>query len=533
MIWRGYGMANTRKKRNKLSIYLLKDGHTNKENFLLDGALKEQDLGNGIVVYKTQIPSRTPSWVSDFFNNKIDDLYTSGAGAIVKIPMEIGNKNKTFLLSFGYGFSKIDTSTCEERFGLKIALNAGNTDMIRSISRKSISATPKISLEQLARLEPLSSFGVDVDQDIMQSLVLSSNNVDEYGKTIVGGISLQINSTKTINDIKELLPKIYKDYTLDDYKSKGYDWIDNVSPVRDKGQIELLNTDLVTAFNNYSEDDNRGLVAAPPDLVKWDDVMGFSNNGREKSGMYDDINISSYKPEAGEDADIGYIKSANVFLWKSTSDSSLERWSLFKCLVFDVAVDDRHYLLNNGKWYEIDQNYANSIDKWYKGLTIVESTLPEYNKISEDGKLAHSEKSYNESVNDHDVLDRDLIEVGNMKNIEACDLYKDRNFIHIKIFTGSSAPISHLLAQASISARLFFSEKTFRSEINKKITVKLSDEEVSRPTRDDYTITLGVITNKDNLELPFFSKINLKAFYTQLRLMGIDNIVIERIKGNW
>ena len=521
-----------RKKRNKLAIYLLKDDRVTDGKFLLDAGLEKTELDDGVVVYKVQIPNNEPSWQREFLQNKVEEFYKSGTGAIVKVPVEIDGEAKTFLLTFGYGFSKVNGGACEEQFGIRTALNIGDTEQIRAINRKTISATPKISLEQLAKLEAFSSFGVDVEQDMMQSIVLASKKPDEYGRTIVGGSSLHVSSPKTVSDIKDLLPEIYKAYKSDTYKKNGYGWVDNISPVKDKDQIALLDASLLDAFNGYTDDDKKGLTASPPDLIDWEDVMGFSSSGRSNADINDEIDITAYNSE--EDLnDIEQLKGKNVFLWKNSSDSAIDQWALYKCLNFEVEIGGAHFLLSNGKWYEISKDYATDVDSWYENLSKTDSTLPEYSKVTKDGKNVHSEGAYNATCVGYECLDRNLVSLGNNKKIEACDLYKDKNFIHVKIFDGSSAPISHLLSQAAISAKLFISDENFREKLNEKLTTKLEVGQIANPTRTEYTITLGIITNKDSLELPFFSKINLRSMITQLNLMGLENVKIERIKGNW
>ena len=57
-------------------------------------------------------------------------------------------EQKEFLLSFGYGFHKVNLAACEERFGLKVVINAGNLKSgIKSIDRKNLSSSPKLSRE--------------------------------------------------------------------------------------------------------------------------------------------------------------------------------------------------------------------------------------------------------------------------------------------------------------------------------------------------------------------------------------------------
>lgn len=466
----------------------------------------------------------------NFLQNKVDGFYSNVTGAVVKVPLNIDGAVRVFLISFGYGHSKINMGACEEQFGLRTALNIGDVEQVRSISRRNISATPKLALEQLAKQESLSSFGVDIEQDIMQNIVLASTDKDKYGQTLVGGTSLRLTTSDNIDCINRLLIDLYKNYKLESYKQRGYGWIDNIFIVRDKERISMLDASLLDAFVDYTDDDKHGLTIAPPDILDWEDVSGFSSSTKRAVHIKESIDIRDY----GEIDNIDQIQTKNVFMWSESHDCVIKQWPLYRCLNYEVDMDEAHYVLTNGKWYEIKQDYASEIENWYNSLSIRDSKLPPYKKIlGSDGNMVHSEQHYNQQCTEFQCLDCDYVYFGANRKIEACDLYKDNNFIHVKIYDGSSAPISHLVAQAMNSAKMFLSDSNFRKNLNDKLEYKLSDKQLAFPSRDDYTVTLAIITNKDKLNLPFFSKINLKSFFAQLELIGIRNIRLERIAGSW
>lgn len=519
-----------RGKRTKLSIYLLKEGKGDPSAFLLDTSLPETDIGNNISVYRVQASSNAPIWQKSFLQNKVEGFYSNVTGAVVKIPLNIDGAVRVFLISFGYGHSKINIGACEEQFGLRTALNIGDVEQVRSISRRNISATPKLALEQLAKQESLSSFGVDVEQDIMQNIVLASVDKDKYGQTLVGGVSLRLTTSDNIDRINNLLIDLYENYQLESYKQRGYSWIDNIFIVKDRERIAMLDASLLDAFMSYTDDDKNGLTVAPPDILDWEDVSGFSSSTKRAVHIKESIDIEDY----GEIDNMDQIQSKNVFMWSESRNCVARQWPLYRCLNYEVDMDGAHYVLTNGKWYEIKQDYASEVEAWYSSLNIPNSELPLYRKIlGSDGNMVHSEQHYNKQCMGFQCLDCDYIYFGGNRKIEACDLYKDNNFIHVKIYDGSSAPISHLVAQAMNSAKMFFSDSSFRKVLNDKLENKLSERQLASPSRDDYTVTLAIITNKEKLNIPFFSKINLKSFFTQLELMGIRNIRLERIAGNW
>jgi uncharacterized protein (TIGR04141 family) len=529
-------------RKTKVSIYLLKDGMTADE-FLTDKITPEEIEGVG-TVYKSQIPIGAPSWVETFFDNKIGDLSKGGAGAILRVEVKIGGSTRQFLVSFGYGFHKINLSACEERFGLKIVLNAGDLkNGVRSIDRKNLSSAPKISREQAAKQEGIASFGIDYEQDILQSLTLASTD-DDLGTTLSGSASLSVTTPYSIHDIKTLLPKLYTYYTSTKYIDDKNDWVDHVGEAP-KGYVDALNTKLLAQLNAYGSD-NETCYFSPPELEEWADVIGFGPSAKNAALVKDEIALDDYRKDRSQQTihfdDIKQVKSRQVYLWSASADKALKHWNLFRCIYAQIAHDGRVFILTNGKWYAVNQEYSGSVEEWYKGLSIQNSSFVAYEKIAYvdaktgENKTKHSEEDYNKKVagSDYVCLDRDLISLGPRKDIEACDLYKTGEFLHIKIFTGASAPISHLLGQATVSAELFFGERQFRDNMNAKLpdAFKLNDPELLMPDHGKYKICLGVITNKPSLDLPFFSKVNLRSAIRRLETMGLQ-VEIVRIEGKF
>ncbi len=538
-------MTAKKEKRTKVSVFLLKDGRTEPDSFLLDKTTGIE-IANVGTVYKTQIPNGKPEWVEKFFPG-IDDLsslHKSGAGAILHAKINTPEGEKHFLVSFGYGYHRINTGACVEQFGLKVAINAGDLAKIRSLDKRNFSSTPKLSREQLASQESIQSFTVDFEQDMMQGMTIVTTD-KMLGRSVSGSMGASFTTSHTATTINQLLPKLYDYYKSTRYKTEKYEWIDNIKPVSGKAVIDELDAALVVKLNAYSED-NVTAAFSPPELLEWESVLGFSPFPKEGQSIDDEILLEDYlkKDEHGdvkEIEDIRAIRSTQVYKWDVASESASQHWPLYRCITCEVELNSERYVLSNGKWYKVEQVFATAVDDWFKELEKVELVdLPVYSKVDKKNKKgvmvrAHSEEEYNKLLDGfgYDVLDQKLVSSGQHKNIEACDAFKDKDFVHIKIFTGASAPISHLLAQATVSGDLFFGDVAFRKEFNKKLKHnKLGAKDINKPKNDDYTITVAIITDKDVLHLPFFSKVNLRATIRRFNTMGL-NPRVAFIKGDF
>ncbi|MDB5782688.1 TIGR04141 family sporadically distributed protein [Caballeronia mineralivorans] len=106
--------------------------------------------------------------------------------------------------------------------------------------------------------------------------------------------------------------------------------------------------------------------------------------------------------------------------------------------------------------------------------------------------------------------------------IEFCDLVRDgRELVHVKFYR-SSATLSHLFAQGSVSAETFVKHQDFRVKLNEKLPagIKLVDQLV-RPPAEKYRVVYAIATVKTlPAELPFFSKVTLKNTIMTLRAPG-------------
>lgn len=529
-------MSNTKKSR--LTIYLLKP-ESESEKLFLTKKINEENIirrPDDIIIYKLPGREYAPVWQQTFFAGENLDLKQKIAGAIVLVPIKpkLGPERK-MLLAFGGASWSIRQGVCEEQFGVRTAINLGDTNKIRSISGKTISSEPKTATEQLANLKDLRFFGIDITKDMMKKITLHSED-ERYGKTIVGGRGLSVSMTSDLSKIKADLEDIFEAYQRDAYIKKGYDWIDNVVPIKDKNIIAGLDNILITRINEERSFAGAGVSVFAPEIINWDGFDGFSASGSRRRKTHDEIMFEDFVRSNSDTISVDELRSREVYLWSQDHDKPVAHWRLYNCLSAELSTDDKQYVLSDGRWYEISQNYSREIDAWYKNLKIRKSSLPKYTKtINKKGDLAHSEKDYNQSCQrlGLDVLDRDLTRFGG--GLEICDLYRDLEFIHVKIYNGSSAPISHLFAQATASAELFLTEKQYRKEFNEKITHKLPAEELIYPDRRKYKIVLAIITKQKQLALPFFSKINLRSTIKKLEAMGFstENIIIEKIDGEW
>jgi len=92
----------------------------------------------------------------------------------------------------------------EDRFGLKVVLNAVDPESLRSIDKTALGSVPKQSREQMSRASTADTFGIDIEQDLVNAVTGRSRD-PQLGKTISGRDALSASVKVDVTDIKEFL----------------------------------------------------------------------------------------------------------------------------------------------------------------------------------------------------------------------------------------------------------------------------------------------------------------------------------------
>lgn len=185
----------------------------------------------------------------------------------------------------------------------------------------------------------------------------------------------------------------------------------------------------------------------------------------------------------------------------------------------DLNLEGHQYLLNDGKWYEVDQDYVHKVQQYYENATLSDIPMLDY--------AWKEEKEYNVAVcnkysDRYCLMDRRNIYQGGSP-IEFCDIYScDKQFIHVKKYNGSSV-LSHLFFQGYVSAENFF-DLAYRQKANKVLGKNFKVPETDTISASEYEVVFAIA--KDNLEegvrqeIPFFSKVSFRSVSRKLKHYG-------------
>lgn len=518
-------------KNNKISVYMLKAGVSFGE------VLKQEYTGvaleNGTFFYD---PSHTspPSWLSKFFGSALAGvaLLNSSSKGVYVTEIDFDGVTKVFAIPFGYGHSMIDKSLCVDDFGLKLVLNTVDRNSIRKIGKRTLSSDPKNTIEQLSKIGAISDFGIDIEQDLVEEITgkPKQNLQDKFGNNLVTRkIAFTATMKVNISDVHEFLRACKDHYEKDDYKN-NFEFIDQVKEFKD---TENLNNKLLQKLKDPAIESVQ-LWMAIPEIIEWEDVEGFSFKGK-KENLFPDISLKDFKESLSDNQlealDLYSLRRKRITAFKASTDDEYSSWSAYQCMYCEITEDSRTVILTNGKWYEIANDFVDSVNSNYSDIMTSSSSIA----LLAANPGEHEDK-YNmrlaDSIQNSVLMDRkNIFYGGGASSIEFCDVYDadNRQFIHVKNYYGSSA-LSHLFAQGRVSGQLFLNDKLFRQKVKEKEgSLPLDENMVPIPT--DYKIVFGIISESENeLNLPFFSKVNLKNEKKLLEAFGFKEIYLTKIQ---
>lgn len=524
-------------KKLKLTVFLIKDGYKNIEDFLSfnDFQVVPVEKGEnqiGTLIYKGGFQSK-PSWVSIFEGLKGFDsrsIFNQSSKALYVLE----HQGRWFCFTFGYARHLIDELAYERNFGLIVTLNLGDPAAIKSIDKTNISHISLHSREQAAREIELANFEFDNDIDLLKSITAKSPVVEgEEQETLSGRDSVTIYTTVTVEAFSDIAKRLYDAFNSKKYK-KHYPWLGKIREERDAQVIDDLDRALVS---KVLQKEFHKIWLAIPELVVWEQIRGFAykyrSEGLTKAGpvLSQDLDIDEWSKVVRIDDELTakQLKSKKIFLyWEDARDPS--SWSVYRCLNAEIDLNHKKYILNDGDWYNIDSGYVKEVTDFYGSVPDSKIKLPPYGASTEPNYL----KSASKNPGGYALMDRQVVMIGGGRSrVEFCDLYSKENkeIIHVKKYGGSSV-LSHLFSQAVVSGDCFLHEPDFRAKLNDLLPhgFKLKNPK-DQPVAGEYEVCIAIMSKeKGSLELPFFSKVSFKHAVKVLRNLGyrVTKLKIER-----
>lgn len=520
-------------KSRTFSIYLLKEGFNStnalRGDHVLDDDVVAQGLPENSSLFILDSDPRPPWWKNYFRIEK--NLWQVTKGALLFMQTE----GRCFALSFGHVAHYLLDSSYEYDFGLRVTLNSLDPNKLKSTDTLDPGAS-KRQRTQLPIESELTLFDFDRDSTILRSLTGKVRNEHkDLFRHATGASNLRISTDIASDALPELCVRLLALYQSETYKA-AFPEIQNIAPVRDPAQIEMLNVRLLDAFRARNPD----LNITVPEIINYSDNLYVTFSGAGRGLIYDDVYIGRYFDYLDDHTvdpvvmDVEDLRQHALVLTDEDGNSR-DRYSIYKSLVFDTTLENAErdtFHLCEGNWYRIENAYIDRLST-YLDPVFTASDVPAY---------AHaSEGEYNAAVADDDrtfvCLDTQNISPAGQSAVEPCDLLTVRDgltvFYHIKVST-LSAQLSHLFNQGVNAIELLRLEPQALDKLEALVHEFMTDGDpealIALVRSRKYRVVFGIVTRKDaagkSANLPLFSRISLVRAMKALKIMDVPGNVI-------
>ena len=250
---------------------------------------------------------------------------------------------------FGYGRSFLKEEYIERNFGLRVALNLINPNKMRSINAATIEDMVVTTQRQASYSTTQDEFGLNIINDIMKGLTGEPYD-SKFGNHISGKDSLIVSVFMEIGELKDKLNLYYSAYKDERYKRIGFEWVDNVSEIRDAVLSDALDYELVCAIENHQTDH---LHIAPPEIIDWDHIIGFCYSGTRRklddSENYNlDLDILDYIKVLKPGINIGQKVRRDKLYAMNLDGEYFPICNIYSALVFQTEYKGENYILCSG-----------------------------------------------------------------------------------------------------------------------------------------------------------------------------------------
>lgn len=501
-------------------------------------------------------------------SNETVDLKTSSPGAVLLIPEDDTAKNDVALaaigqsdgsrdapitedtfnawaITFGIGFQLLDQRYIDSGFGKRVAIRCIDPTKLQSITKVTLDDRSKTDRSSIPSGATLRGFGFEEIGELATRLI-AEGKIDNIGApdknvTVRGADSLSMPLSKTPTKIVENLNYI-KEVLKQKPVTDELALLEKISqvPNKNKQYVDRLNAKLLEAIVDTQS--KKIALAWPHEAVdEIGEVQAFQLYGVQRRGRkaikqdglptLDDL-LTPIR-EAGDNERQHRFNAMSVMLLENTDGDEKSRKIPVKNWVsFETNLDNKRHFLHSEKWYVIEDDYSETI-RW-QTEEIFNRKSPLSNLPSWSSRYA-DELAYNQAVAkacNGICLDRKLISIKEQNGrIEACDvLLKNGVFIHVKR-VDSSAPASHLLAQALVSTEIL----TYDIEAQQALE-QIIKNAVSNP--EDYEckpkeVVIVMVKDKQALtadSLYTFTQVNLGRHDKALASRGVGVYVVPVVR---
>jgi uncharacterized protein (TIGR04141 family) len=467
-----------------------------------------------------------PEWIRALAPVSTPDLdeTTHSLGAVLVLSTD----GRRFAVTFGSGRHLLDPESYVRDFGLLCSLNGVDPAQLRGAEARTFDDYALHTLRQLSRLSDLKSLELNTDRELVVALSgrLEDTNL---GTKVDGRDAVRITAQIDPAELRAKCVALLKLSEQTTYKDR-FPFYDRIRRVSDPTRLRELNQRAYSVLGQQKFDE---FDLFPPQVISDEIVIFAVKTHRNVYTQFAEpeptrLRYAIRGPQGTAEVE-RRIRSKNLLGMNANGDVVGE-WSFWECLHWEFTAEGMIYVLDAATWYEIDSNWVADVEAFAAKVGTSGIQWP-------PAKQKQREEHYNEEAAaalGYALMDQRFIQLEGQTKIEACDLFAaPLRFVHVKKRKGGSGPLSHLFAQALVSAESFVSVPEFRSLLAAELEgAKAGYGQYASSEVDAHKseVVLALITTPGSKgdvlkKLPFFSKVTLKLIVTRLESMGLTVFV--------
>lgn len=507
----------------KLTVYLFRDDVQDVTGLIPERYLEGDDPYRSIepiagldfilAAYVQANKAKPPRWV-DFLRSGFDLGGLGLANTSSSFIIFVRSSGRIFAFTFGYAYSAIDHGKIVQGFGLRVTLNAIRPSSINTVDTRSIDLVTRQSRIHLNVGSSIHEFEVNTSVDWLR-YASGKPEDDKLGSQISGADSLQISTECTVNQLGEIADELLQLYSVTAYQER-FPFVDSLAPVdRRDPEIAHLNAQLQSLLDQREA--TRLALALPemphPDTVRY---KIFRRRDRHETVELDLGAVYQFLHDYPTDDALN-----EVFIIALDGDDQprSQKRKLGDFLVCEVDRQDCRYVYSLGSWFRVARDFVAQARDQINSLPDLTGQL-----LLPPIRPGEYEGDYNRRVaeqRDWLCLDKTMFTFDRYtQRIEACDIATEDGLLIAVKKMHSSATLSHLFAQASVTARLLKTDRQYADAMCTKLRERWPDREFNL---DALRFVYAIPTKKPGPLadcLFFFSVVNLIEHVQRIQLAG-------------
>lgn len=459
------------------------------------------------------------------------------------------DKPVTYVAAFGLGADAIiDRKKIVYDFGIRVAMNICDIDKLRRVQTTAHEAVSRQTERQASTGTNLAVFGVNTEVEFLRMLsgMVSAAYTDKVesfrGKESIS-LKLPKASVPDISALVALCRSLEERYQSNDYKNTELRVYDQLKIENDPVVKDALDQKLCVqiAARDFSH-----IHLAPPDFIEGDDAQ-FTYQKKDEDDdppLYDDLRIEdlvSVPRRRLKGLSANTLRNWNIYRVDEGTGNTYRAWNAYQCLVAEIELNGKTYVLSNGQWRQISQELKDKVDQYFQHNEVISDCvyLPHGISIYDPARDQFREEVYNRHValNDPDIylFDKSKVEIAGKKIYEICDLFRnDGSMIHVKRHSSGSASINHIFTQAKLYGHAFSAEVVTRQGMRDWIDNNQEAENVGKAKADfsalvpandidvnekDHELIFCILSDAENMvlaDLPFMTRYELMLAHRYL-----------------